>query len=144
MSDDPRRMKVYEAEDETFDEDEESLATLQGMCNDITSSPWFKERWPHLWALTIKDGRGNRWARISPGKIHLPHGSRMVCILSHELAHHADPTGGEDHGPMFVSLWLFIVGRMYGDYRKQKLARACRKHEVAWDKKIAANGRVGG
>lgn len=141
---DPQRSRVYSAEDRVFHGEmlELGIDELQEMSDEIALSPWFRRRYDPK-RIVVKDGRGGKTARSGcDGKsVHLRHGTRMKYILLHEIAHAIDSTGTEDHGSVFAGLYLYLVGRVYGDWRKKVLCREFNREGVVWDAKIARNGK---
>ncbi len=144
---DPQRLRVYHAELEVWPRDKDTKLTLQELqawVDDILARPWFRDAYPDIEALEIKDGRGSPWARVSLGKIHLPKRSRVLDVLVHEVLHHCLPGGAEWHGAVFCGLLLFFIGRLYDQKTKAKLRRAFRREDppVVWDKRMARFGNL--
>jgi hypothetical protein len=141
---DPQRARLYRAEDAAFAQEKlEELDALQLVANDLVSSAWFRARYPHLRSLVVTHGRGSRDSRAGTDgrSIRLKQTYRYRHSVVHETAHHVDPTGTEDHGTVFAGLYLFMVGRFYGQKMKKRLAYHFRRWDVIWDCKVAAYGR---
>ena len=140
---DPQKHPLYRAEDAAFPNEkvELALSELEWLAEEIAGAGWFGQRYG-VREFIVTDGRGHCVARAGKGKkIHLPHGTRLKCILVHEIAHKVDLTGTEDHGAVFAAIYLFLVGRIYSPNAKRRLAYHFRQESVTWDHKIARTGK---
>lgn len=59
------------------------------------------------------DGDATYWR--TRRKIYLPLWARSVLTLAHELAHHADRSGGPVHGPAFLEAHVLILRALVAD-----------------------------
>ncbi len=140
---DPQRDKVYAAELEVFPRHKDKFLTLEQLqvrTDDILSRPWFRKAYPDIKNLSVRDGRGSKWSRVSLGKVHLLKVSRVDDVLIHEIVHQGMIDGAEWHGAVFCGMLLFFVGKLYDQKAKDKLRRAFKRNGVVWDKRMARWG----
>lgn len=140
---DPQRDRVYAAELAVWPREKGvklTLEDLQKELDQIQSTAWFKKAYPDVGELSVEDGRGSPWSRISYDSIQLIRVSRVLDVLIHELMHQVMPPGLEWHGAVFCGMLLFFTGKIYGMRTKDRLRRAFKRRKIVYDHRIARFG----
>jgi len=139
---DSQRKRVYTAEGVLRDcaEDREirKLKELQEYVDELVSAPWFRERWPHVESVAVRDGRGRKRAGGSPlygtssGEITMPKRMRTTKIVLHELAHVVAPVDEAWHGKRFCGCFARLVYNVMGENAFTQLTTSFRTHRVKY------------
>jgi len=142
---DVQRSKIYKAENEVqLGRRLETVQEMQAFCDAITRSRWWRNRWPHISHIEVRDGRGRRSATgyqaggliKRNGVIKMPSWSRNELTVLHEISHVVSISWGEpDHGRLFARNYLALVTRFLSKQHGTQLRRAYRKYRVKWNKK---------
>jgi len=122
--------KVYDWEDEIFDNKTDELLTLEG-CQRFVDDVWAdlklekKKKTPQ-----VLDGRGSAMARTDGTlHIHLPKWSRNHIVVTHEIAHCItdlkDEQDSMGHGGLYMHVYLRMLEKYLG-YNAKKLALSAR------------------
>ena len=131
-----QRQRVYNSED-LMDVGHgkrlETVPEMQTWVDKIVRSKWFRNRWPYLTYIQVKDGRGRRRATgyakgsrqhyetfgiTTEGILKMPRWSRSELFILHEITHviidHVHKRKVPAHGREFCNLYLSLVKRFMG------------------------------
>lgn len=141
QSRDSQRIKVYRAgwefADLLPDHYMPNIRSVQTWVNGIVGSNWWREQYPDIRHVEVKDGRGRRkaggWSSRGWGTITLPRALRHQKTILHELAHVVTSYDVASHGKIFVQNWLALVDKWMGDLEGAALRWFLAKHRVKWD-----------
>ena len=132
---DSQRQKVYDTEREHSLWKKVGYSTLSkqakmGFCENafsyneviefvdfITSQKWFKNAYPNVLDIFVKDGRGRKnaagwpasWDSFGYGKIAIPRWARHRLVILHEIAHVVTHHKHAWHGRQFCENFLFLI-----------------------------------
>ena len=142
---DSQRSKVYEAEENfhwlllsnQLERCILNIHSLRAWVDGITSSDWWRQRYPGVHSVEVKDGRRRRracgWREGTRGTISLPRRSRQQSSILHELAHVVINNTVAAHGPMFVQHYLALVDMWIGELEGAALRWFLAKNRVKWE-----------
>jgi putative metallohydrolase (TIGR04338 family) len=105
------------------------LREVRAYLDDLISSDWWADRWPHVEtipAARTRSGRFSGYAVDGSGEIRL--GSLREPVLLHEVAHVVTP--GTGHGPTFVNALLALVRERLGFHAYGALLAELRHRNV--------------
>ncbi len=117
-----------------------NLREVRTYLDDLISSDWWADRWPHVEAIPVartRSGRFSGYAVEGTGEIRLrterqvklPRvGSLREPVVLHEVAHVVTPGGG--HGPAFVNALLALVRERLGFHAYGALLAELRQRHV--------------
>lgn len=143
---DSQRSRVYKAQGHVGHGNRlETTAEIQSWVDKITSSRWWRSRYPWIKRVKILPGRGCRKALAINGVyleerkqgfdavIKLPKWARTPLTILHELTHIAiEPARDGAHGREFCRNYLTMVERWMGQETCQELRKAFRSNRVKW------------
>jgi putative metallohydrolase (TIGR04338 family) len=111
-----RQLSIYAGEDAALGEAGRlfrDMREVRAYIDDLVSSEWWADRWPHVDAIPIGRTRSTRFEGYTVqagGEIRV--GSLRESVVLHEIAHVVTP--GADHGPAFVEALLALVRERLG------------------------------
>ncbi len=135
---DYQRQKVYNAERQHsmfhYNAEASKLPTakwdvLNQYVANLTTTEWFKSRWPHQ-SIRVKDGRRCRRATGGWGRISMPKWSRCPLVILHEIAHAVGNWTGDKHGPNYCGHYLYLVYHQLGEKAYLELRTSFLRHGV--------------
>lgn len=111
---DSQRSKVYAAQEQLIKGQHfKTVSVIDDYVKGIIGSHWFKNRWPNIEMVQIKDGRGRYSACAGRNYlghfIKLPRWSRYERLILHELAHVVTPENYAWHGRGFVKNFIALL-----------------------------------
>lgn len=91
-----------------------TVPEIKGYVEKSITSRWFRNRWPWLKEIKIKDGRGRcnagaGWNWHDNHFITLPRWARYERYLLHEIAHVVTPRRHAAHGPKFMKNFIALL-----------------------------------
>ena len=105
------------------------LREVRAYVDELVSSNWWADRWPHVEAIPVartRSGRFSGYAVEGSGEIRLE--SLTEPLLLHEVAHVVTP--GTGHGPAFVEALLALVRERLGFHAYGALLTELRRRHV--------------
>lgn len=126
---DSQRAKVYRAQEQLpKGKHLKTMAEMQAYVDKIHSTRWFQKRWPRLYNIEVRDGRGRRSACAGWGQIKMPKWSRYEVYILHEIAHlltkekhYSVPSHGREFVKNFIALleWKMKINprSVFREYR---------------------------
>ena len=113
------------------------LREVRAYIDDLISSDWWADRWPHIEAVPVaptRSGRFSGYAVEGRGEIRLRTGRQVKLpgltepVVLHEVAHVVTPGAG--HGPAFVEALLALVRERLGFHAYGALLAELRQRHV--------------
>ena len=106
MKRDNQRQRLYDAEADALSVLAQKrwvrVPEMQVYVDSLVATKWFRDRWPWLHKIKVKDGRGRRRACGGNGSVSMPLWTRREYLLLHEIAHCVTSFGALSwHGPAF-------------------------------------------
>ena len=89
------------------------LREVRAYVDELISSDWWADRWPHIEAIPVGRTRSSRfggYAVEGSGEVRI--GNLSEPVVLHEVAHVVTP--GDGHGPAFVEAFLALVRERLG------------------------------
>ena len=132
-----QRQRVYTAESRIGKGKRlNSVKEMQSFVDSITSTPEFRIRFPRIYSIDVKDGRGCRNALGSTtGWVKMPIWSRCEVIVIHEVAHVVSPWE-EHHGPKYCGNYLWLIHKVMGRGMYLELRESFLAHGVKFEDDI--------
>jgi putative metallohydrolase (TIGR04338 family) len=116
------------------------LGEVRAYLDDLISSDWWADRWPHVEAIPVartRSGRFDGYTVEGAGEIRLRTGRQVKLpsvsalrepVVLHEVAHVVTPGAG--HGPAFVDALLALVRERLGFHAYGALLAELRRRNV--------------
>lgn len=142
---DSQRSRVYAAERGVPQGAKfKGFAECRAYVDGIVASGWWREKFPHVPTVEVKDGRGRRHAGGSAQHrfVTLPRWARNELIVLHELAHVVDAPNNPGHGPEFARLYLEFVREWRGESAAARLEASFEAHGVKVTADESAAGAI--
>jgi len=127
-----RQLSIYAGEDAALGEAGRlfrDMREVRAYIDDLVSSEWWADRWPHVDAIPIGRTRSTRFEGYTVqagGEIRI--GSLRESVVLHEIAHVVTP--GADHGPAFVEALLALVRERLGFHAYGALLAELRRRDL--------------
>jgi putative metallohydrolase (TIGR04338 family) len=127
-----RQLALYAGEDAALGDAGRSfrdLREVRAYLDDLVSSDWWADRWPHVEAIPVgrtRSGRFDGYAVEAAGEIRLR--SLRESVVLHEVAHVVTPGAG--HGPAFVEALLALVRERLGFHAYGALLAELRRRDL--------------
>lgn len=156
---DTQRQRVYDAENELEIKlksklPDTSLESTQAYVNNVVSSAtWKRLRAQHgmtakdgsdwISNVTVKDGRGCRWARGGSNRVTLPVWARTKLVILHELAHVLVGNKSGHNWP-FTRAFIDLVAVFMSKEDALNLEQKFKKHKVRFrpKRKMSAEAKA--
>ena len=127
-----RQLSIYAGEDAALGEAGRSfrdMREVRAYIDDLVSSEWWAERWPHVDAIPVGRTRSTRfegYAVQASGEIRV--GNLRESVVLHEIAHIVTPGAG--HSPAFVEALLALVRERLGFHAYGALLAELRRRDL--------------
>ena len=127
-----RQLSVYAGEEaalagagRTF----RDLGEVRAYLDDLITSDWWADRWPHVEAIPVARSRSGRFSGYAvEGTDEIRIASLRESVVLHEVAHVLTP--GSGHGPAFVDALLALVRERLGFHAYGALLAEFRRRHV--------------
>ncbi|HKY76705.1 MAG TPA: hypothetical protein VJS45_11215 [Acidimicrobiia bacterium] len=127
-----RQLSVYAGEEAALaatGKEFRDLGQVRAYLDDLITSDWWADRWPHVEAIPVARSRSGRFSGYAvEGTDEIRVASLREPVVLHEVAHVVTP--GSGHGPAFVDALLALVRERLGFHAYGALLAELRQRAV--------------